>query len=317
METKKWVGIDISKDELVVGIHPDDEIIKYSNTDDGINRLIKKMKTLSPELIVMESSGPEVAVALQLVSERLPVAVVNPRQVRDFAKACGILAKTDNIDALVIAKFAKAIKPEIRPLRSKEEQAIKALLARRRQLVNMLSEEKNRLIHCHIKQVCKEIEKHIKWLEKRIKDLDNKLEEMIKNSPVWKKRQELLTSVSCVGSVLSKTLIIELPELGKLNRKEIASLVGVAPLNRESGKYIGTRHIYGGRKQIRRTLYICTVSAIRNNKQINVFYNRLVKAGKKPKVAITACMRKFLTILNAMVKNNTYWNPEINKLTAL
>lgn len=309
MKTQKWAGIDISKSELVVAIYPDGTQLKFANTQDGIKELASAMNRLSPELITMESSGSEVNAAAELSTSGLSVAVVNPKQVRDFARALGVLAKTDEIDAMVIARFGEAVKPETRPLRDKQEREVKTLLARRRQLVCMMSDEKNRLSHAE-KIVHKEIESHIRWLEKRISDMDGKLDAAIKQSPVWKEKEDLLKSVKGVGQVLSKTLIIDLPELGRLNRKEIGALAGVAPINRDSGIWHGERGIYGGRKHVRRTLYICTIAAIQSNKQIRGFYERLIGGGKKPKVAIVACMRKLLVILNAMLRDKSRWRYE-------
>jgi transposase len=304
--TQKWIGVDVSKTELAVGVYPDGLVNKFVNDEDGIERAGKAILAVSPELVVMESSGSEVNLAAHLSAEGLKVAVVNPRQVRDFAKSLGILAKTDDIDAVVIARFGQATNPKIRGLADEATRGLKAMIARRRQLIWMVVEEKNRL-QSALKCLRKEIAAHIRWLEKRIKDMDEEIGEAIKSSPVWCEREDLLRSVPGVGPVLSKTLIIDLPELGKLNRKEIAALVGVAPLNWDSGAYRGRRRIHGGRRNVRSTLYICTMAAIRSNRKLRNFYEKLVSSGKRPKVAIVACARKLLTILNAMVSSGTHW----------
>lgn len=235
---QKWVGIDVSKEELVVGVYPDGTVAKFANSEDGISKAVSAINTLSPELTTLESSGSEVNAAASLVAAGLRVAVVNPRQVRDFARSAGLLAKTDELDAVIIARFGEAVKPQVRTLPDEQERELKALLARRRQLIYMLVEEKNRL-HVAAKCVRNEIESHIRWLEKRIKDMDDELGDAIEASPIWRARENLLRSVPGVGPVLSKTLIVDMPELGKLNRKEIAALAGVAPLNWDSGAYRG------------------------------------------------------------------------------
>lgn len=307
MTAKQWAGIDIAKSELVVGVYPVGETRKFANSAHGRAELEAYLSGKSPELVVMESSGDETVIMIELSAAGFAVSSVNPRQVRDFAKAIGVMAKTDEIDAMVIARFAEAVKPPVRRLRDETEAELKSLIARRRQLVSMLCDEKNRLMRSRVKSIVKEINSHISWLEKRIKDIDGGIDVVIQENPVWRETEELLREVPGVGPVLSKTLIIELPELGRIGAKQVVSLVGVAPINRDSGCYRGERHIHGGRKAVRRTLYICTIAAIRFNECLREFYLRLVNAGKKAKVAIVACMRKFLTILNAMVKNRTHW----------
>jgi len=235
------------------------------------------------------------------------VIVVNPRQVRDFAKATGQLAKTDRIDCRVLAHFAAAIDPPVRPVKSAETQHLEALLARRRQIVEMLVAEKNRLANHRDRAVVKDLNAHIAWLERRLKSSDDELQRVLKASPAWRERDDLLRSVPGVGPVLSLTLLAQLPELGQLNRREIAKLVGVAPFNWDSGQWRGSRHIWGGRATVRSPLFMATLCAIRINPTIKYFYRRLIAAGKAPKVAITACMRKLLTILNVMVKTQTSW----------
>ena len=233
--------------------------------------------------------------------------MVNPRQVRDFAKATGHLAKTDAIDALILAHFGEALRPEVRVLKDEQTQQLTALITRRRQVVDMITAEKNRL-PTSPKEIRREIRKHIKWLQGRLNVMNGQLEDSIKNSPVWREKDDILRSFPGVGPVLSVSLLAGLPELGVLNRKKLAALVGVAPLNRDSGGYRGARSVWGGRNQIRSVLYMATISAARNNPVIREFYQRLIGSGKRPKVALTACMRKILTILNSMVKNGTRWN---------
>jgi transposase len=237
----------------------------------------------------------------------LPVVVVNPRQVRDFAKATGQLAKTDRLDCRVLAHFAAAIDPPVRPIKSDETQHLEALLARRRQIVEMLVAEKNRLASNRDRAVVKDLNAHIAWLERRLKSSDDELQRVLKSSAAWRERDDLLRSAPGVGPVLSLTLLAQLPELGQLNRRQIAKLVGVAPFNRDSGQWRGSRHIWGGRAAVRSPLFMATLCAIRINPTIRRFYRRLIAAGKAPKVAITACMRKLLTILNLMVKTQTSW----------
>jgi transposase len=262
---------------------------------------------MKPTMVVLEATGGlEVTLVAALAQAKLPVVVVNPRQVRDFAKATGKLAKTDAIDAAVIAHFGDAVRPEIRPVKDEQAQELAALLARRRQLVDMLTAEKNRLSTAS-KRVRNDIQAHIAWLEKRLKEVDTDLAESIKEIPAWRHRDEILRSTPGVGPVLSVTLLAGLPELGSLNRREVAHLVGVAPLNRDSGQHKGKRSVWGGRDEVRCVLYMSTLSAVRCNPVIRAFYNRLIGAGKKQKVAITACMRKLLVILNTMVKNGNAW----------
>ncbi len=304
-----FVGIDVSKDKLDVAVIADGEQWCVGNNETEISSLVERLKRLTPTLIVLEATGGlEILVTASMSSADLPVAVVNPRQVRDFAKATGKLAKTDTIDAGVLALFAQRIRPEPRPVKDRDQQELTDLLARRSQLVAMLVAEKNRLSSAP-KAVRTDIKEHIDWLEKRIKESDGNLEKLVKKSPVWREKDALLRSVPGVGPVLSLSILSGLPELGDLNRKKIAALVGVAPLNCDSGKYRGKRIIWGGRADIRSNLYMGALAAIRYNPVVEAFYRRLLAAGKKPKVAITACMRKLLTILNAMIKNSTPWNP--------
>ena len=302
-----FIGLDVSKDTLEVAVRPTEERKTFANQEDGLSLMIDFIKPFSPRLIVLEATGGlEKATVCACAVEGLPVVVVNPRQVRDFAKAKGVLAKTDKIDAGVIAQFAEAIRPEVRPLKTEEAQKLDALLSRRRQILQMLTAEKNRLTSAPV-WTRKDIQKHIEWLQKNLAQFNEDLDQMVKESPIWRAKDEILQSAKGVGPVLSVTLISQLPELGSLKGKKIAALVGVAPLNRDSGKFRGRRSIWGGRAEVRSVLLMATRIAIRFNPVIRAFFERLQKAGKIRKVAETACMRKLLTILNAMLKNNTGW----------
>ena len=310
-----FVGIDISKQRLDVALVPGDEYWGVSNDEQGLASLAERLKEKEPELIVLEATGGlEVAVAGELASAGLAVVVVNPRQCRDFARATGMLAKTDKLDARMLARFAEAVRPQIRPIKDEKAQELAALVARRRQLVGMLAMEKNRLARAS-RGVRNDIEAHIKWLKNRLEKIEQDLEKAIKGSSIWREKDDLLKSVPGVGPVLSMTLLASLPELGELNRKKIAALVGLAPLNRDSGTFRGHRSVWGGRVHVRNALYMSTVASIRFNPVIRTFYHRLRDAGKPQKVAIVACMRKLLLILNAIVKNQTPWNLEYVKIT--
>jgi transposase len=305
---KVSVGIDVSKNTLDIAIHETAESWSSDNDSSSCAALAAKLKLLRPSSIVLEATGGfETLVTATLSAANLPVIVVNPRQVRDFAKATGELAKTDRIDCRVLAHFAAAIDPPVRPVKSTETQHLEALLARRRQIVEMLVAEKNRLANNRDRAVVKDLDAHIVWLGRRLKSSDDELQRVLKNSPAWRERDDLLRSVPGVGPVLSLTLLAQLPELGHLNRRKIAKLVGVAPFNWDSGQWRGSRHIWGGRATVRSPLFMATLCAIRINPTIKYFYRRLIAAGKAPKVAITACMRKLLTILNMMVKTQTSW----------
>jgi len=300
-----YFGIDISKDHLDLHQLPQDRAARFEANPEGIGKLITYLKRRKPTLIVIEATGGyETRIAAELAAAKLNVAVVNPRQVRNFARALGILAKTDSIDARVLARFAQDVRPEPRPLPDEQELALKALVKRRRQLVEMLVAEKNRLNRVTSKTVRENLKQTIEFLNQRIADLDKQIAETVKNSPVWREKDNLMQSVPGIGAKTSHTLMALLPELGKLNRRQIASLVGVAPLNRDSGKFRGKRMISGGRKPVRNALYMATLAAIRCNPMISSFYLRLRQDGKEFKVAITACMRKLLIILNAMLKNH-------------
>ena len=302
-----FVGIDVSKATLDVGVRPAGERESASNDESGIKPLIIRLRELKPVLIVVEATGGlERQLTRALVSAELAVVVVNPRQVRDFAKATGQLAKTDTIDAMVLARFAEAVRPAVRPLPDAALLELQALVGRRRQLTEMIVAERN-CLSAASKTVTKRIDAHIRWLEAELGRADKDLDQSIRQSPDWQENQDLLRSVPGIGPVISRTLVAELPELGKLNRKQIAALVGVAPLNRDSGTLRGRRTIWGGRATVRATLYMALVAS-RRNAVIRAFYQRLREAGKAPKLALVACMRKLLTILNAMIKHRTSWS---------
>lgn len=305
-----YVGIDVSKASLDVFALPMEEGWQVTNDEAGIDELATRLEMLSPTLIVVEATGGlQNLVVAALQAKGLPVAVVNPRQVRDFAKAIGKLAKSDGIDARVISLFAQRIKPESRPPKDPFAQVLSDLLARRRQLVEILVAEKNRLQSAS-KEVKPGIKRHIEWLEQDLKKFNKDIGKAIKASPAWKEKEDLLSSMPGVGPLLSLTILSGLPELGKASGKQIAALVGVAPLNRDSGKYHGKRRVWGGRSHIRAVLFMAATTAIRFNPVFKAFFQRLTHAGKPHKVALTAVMRKMLLTLNAMMKNNTPWkNP--------
>lgn len=305
--SRSFVGVDVSKGRLDVAVRPSGESASFSNDELGIKPLVNRLGEIQPTLIVLEATGGiERQLVRALVSAELPVVVVNPRQVRDFAKASGQLAKTDAIDAMVLARFAEAIRPTVRPLPDESLLELRALIARRRQLTEMIVAERNRLTAAS-KSVRKRINTHIRWLEAELGRADKDLDQSIRQSPIWKENEDLLRSVPGIGPVISRTLLAELPELGQLNRKQIAALVGIAPLNRDSGTLRGRRTIWGGRATVRAALYMAALVASRRNAVIRDFYKRLRNTGKAPKVALVACMRKLLTILNAMIKHRTCW----------
>ena len=311
--SKAFIGVDVSKERLDCFCRPTGTAFSYDNTPPGIAALVQWVEAQQPQLIVLEATGGlERALVAALVVAQLPVVVVNPRQVRDFARATGQLAKTDRIDAAVIAHFGEAVNPEVRPWPDHLTQQMDALMTRRRQLVQMLAAERNHLVSAPV-QVQNYVKEHIVQLEELIKKLDQDIDQMITGSPIWKTKDDLLRSVKGVGPVLSRTLLAELPELGQLSRQEISKLVGVAPLNNDSGKYKGKRSCWGGRASVRGPLYMAALSATRCNPVIKEFYQRLLAKGKLKKVAIVACMRKMLTILNAMVKSNKPWDASFAK----
>jgi transposase len=307
MDTLIFVGIDVAKENLDIAIRPNGESWTINNEEQSTMELAKRLKEMQPEVVVMEATGGyEKAVASVLVTSGLPVAVINPRQVRDFAKSTGKLAKTDRLDAHVLAHFAEAIRPEVRSLSEVQAQRLQALVVRRRQITELLVAEKNRAHVCH-KSIQGRVKKHITWLENELKELDKEMGEFIRESPVWREKDKLLQSVPGIGPITSGVLLASLPELGLLDRKKIAALVGVAPFNRDSGNLRGKRTVWGGRSHVRSMLYMATLTATRYNPIIKIFYTRLIEAGKVTKVAITACMRKLLTILNAMIRHSEPW----------
>src|SRR6516225_3867796 len=311
-----FVGIDVSKARLDVAIGRSGERESVVNDEAGIKTLLKRLGEIKPALIVLEATGGvERSVTRALASAELAVVVVNPRQVRDFAKATGQLAKTDRIDALVLARFAEAVRPAVRPLPDELTIELRALIARRRQITEMIVAERNRLSGAS-KSVRKRIDAHIRWLEAELDRADKDLDQSIRQSPIWQENQDLLKSVPGIGPVISRTLLAELPELGQLNRKQIAALVGIAPLNRDSGTLKGRRTIWGGRATVRAVLYMAALVASRRNAVIRAFYKRLRSAGKAPKVALVACMRKLLTILNSMIKHKTRWSENFSVQTS-
>ncbi len=304
-----YAGIDASKERLDVAVVPTEQSKSFCNDEAGCEALSTWLMTIKPTMVVLESTGGLEMLAASMLSENeLPVVIVNPRHVRNFARALGKLAKTDAIDAVVIARFAQAVKPEVRPLKDGQTLALKALITRRKQLIEMLVAEQNRLSSAH-RRVKPAIQKSIDWLRTQIGEIDRDISSIITESPLWREKEELLSSVKGVGPVVSASLICLLPELGTLCRKKISALVGVCPYNRDSGFYRGKRTISGGRADVRSVLYMATLAAARYNPAIKSFYERLKKAGKAPKVALVACMRKLLTILNAMLKNNQKWDP--------
>ena len=310
-----FIGIDVSKGRLDVAMRPSGQSHSVSNDEAGIKALIQHFGETQAALIVLEASGGiERDLTQALVAAELPVVVVNPRQVRDFAKAIGQLAKTDTIDAMVLARFAEAVRPAVRPLPDDITWELRALVARRRQLSDMIVAETNRLRGAS-KAVKKRIDAHIRWLDSELQRVDKDLDQSIRQSPIWKEKEDLLKSVPGVGPVISRSLIANLPELGQLNGKQIAALVGIAPLNRDSGTLRGRRMIWGGRAAVRGMLYMAALVASRRNSVIRAFYTRLRNAGKAPKVALVACMRKLLTILNAMIKHKTHWSENIFQTT--
>lgn len=307
MDTLIFVGIDIAKEHLDIAVRPNGEIWTIPNDEPSAIELAHRLKELRPAVIVIEATGGlEMSVASILALVGLPVAVINPRHVRYFAKSTGKLAKTDALDAQILAHFAEAIRPEARFLTDEQGQKLQALVTRRRQIIEMLVAEKNRA-HASHRTVEKRVKEHIAWLENELEDLDKDLGQSIRESPVWREKDNLLQSVPGVGPITSSVLLASLPELGSLDRKKIAALVGVAPFNRDSGKMRGKRSVWGGRAHVRSMLYMATLTATRFNPVIKQFYTRLIQAGKEAKVALTACMRKLLTILNSIIRHSIPW----------
>lgn len=308
-----FVGIDVAKATLDIALRPSEQLWQIIYDDAQIEALVIQLSELSPTLIVVEATGGlERILVAALVAANLPVVVINPRLARDFAKAIGRLAKTDRIDAQVLAHYGEAIRPSRRPLPDAETQQLRALVDRRRQLMDMMSAEQSRL-NTSSARIRDSIEYHLTWLRQQVARLDEALDGMLKASSLWREYDAILQSTPGVGPVLSRTLISQLPELGDLNRKEVAALVGVAPFNRDSGTWRGRRTIWGGRATVRAVLYMSTLVATRYNPVIREFYERLLVSGKVKKVALIACMRKLLTILNAMIKHQQQWQPRVAK----
>jgi transposase len=305
--TVHFVGIDVAKARLAIAVRPTGEQWMVPNDGAGISQLVTRLQELAPTLVVLEATGGlEIPLAAALAAARLPLAVVNPRQVRDFAKAVGQLAKTDALDAQLLARFADALRPTPRPLPEAQALALSALLARRRQVMGMLVAEQQRL-GTALPTVRPRVEAHITWLRQELAELDAELQGTIRNSPVWRETERLLRTVPGVGPVLAMTLVADLPELGQLNRKQIAALVGWAPLNCESGLLRGRRIVWGGRARVRAAMYMSTLVAVKHNPVLRAFYERLLAAGKPKKVALTACMHKLLLTLNALLRQGVAW----------
>jgi transposase len=304
------VGVDVAKNSLDVAVSNSEGVRQFANDHEGVTNAVRYIAGLKPTRIIIEATGRlEMPLAASLQTNRLPVVIVNPRQVRDFARATGVLAKTDRIDARILALFGLQVQPEIRLLPNQKAREVGNLLARRRQLIEMLTAEHNRLLQAD-DSIRPGIEIHIKWLEEAISTINDDLDRHIQNSPSWLEKDKLLKSVPGVGKVVSTTLLIELPELGILNRRKIAALVGVAPLNRDSGTMRGKRTVWGGRAKLRAVLYMAALVGVKRNPVIAAFYQRLLNAGKAKKVALVACMRKLLTILNAMIRSKTVWSSD-------
>jgi transposase len=305
-----FMGIDVAKAQLDIAVRPSGERWAVPNNTAGGATLVEQVQALHPTLMVLEATGGlERAATAALATAGLPVVVVNPRQARDFARAIGQLAKTDALDARALAHFADVIRPTPRPLPDAQTQELRALLGRRQQLIVMRTAEQNRLAGTS-GRLQTDIEAHITWLNERLATLDDDIETLLRASPLWRENDDLLQSAPGIGPVCARTLLLELPELGTLNRRQIAALVGVAPLNCDSGTLRGRRTIWGGRAHVRTVLYMGTLVATRYNPRIKAFYERLLAAGKVKKVALTACMHKFLTILNAMLKHRTPWQAQ-------
>jgi transposase len=303
------IGIDVSKDELVIAAHPDGRTWTSPTTADAIAQLVEQLRALPPQVIVVEATaGYELPLVTACAAAGLPITVINPRHVRAFAQAIGRTAKTDAIDAALLALFGARVQPKVRPLPDADTRALAALIARRRQLIEMLGAEQRRLAQATTSAVRRDLRNHIRWLERRLTDVDDDIRGAVEKSPVWRVQEDLLRSVPGIGPIVARTLLAELPELGQLDRRAIAALVGVAPFNRDSGQWRGRRQIWGGRRSIRAALYMAALVAARRNRPLTHFYRRLRDLGKPAKVALVAVMRKLLTILNAMVKHQSRWS---------
>lgn len=311
MEKKSVVGIDVSKARLDVALRPSGQRLAVSNDARGISRLVKLLVSIQPECVLLEATGGyELKLLERLLEKSLPAVVVNPRQVREFARASGRLAKTDTIDAAVLAHYAEVMDPQLRKLPDAQTRKLRALLTRRRQLLVMMVAEGNRSTHA-LDVVRRGIALTLRCLKKEVARIDRELAQFVRESPAWRKKAELLRSVPGIGPVASATLLGHLPELGTLGRKKIAALVGVAPFNRDSGTMRGRRAISGGRSPVRAVLYMSTLVAIRRNPIIRAYYRRLVAAGKPGKVALVACARKLIVILNALLRTESPWAPDL------
>jgi len=307
-----FVGIDVSKHSLDVCIEPAGQGFHVEYDDAGLGKVLERLGAAGPALIVIEATGGfETRLASELAARNLPVAVINPRQARDFAKASGQLAKTDRVDAAVLCAFARAIRPEARPPKNADTRELEDLVNRRRQLVGMRVQERLRMNSTASRAVRKDINEHILWIEQRIGEVDSGLKSRLRGSPLWCPKVALLETIPGIGPITTVTLMAKCPELGTLNRRQIAKLVGLAPLANDSGLHRGRRFVWGGRGEIREVLYMATVTAIRCNPVIKAFAQKLRQTHKPAKVVIVACMRKLLTIMNIMIKNMTPWNPQV------
>lgn len=310
--SEEFAGIDVSKDWLDLHLLAGGDVDHVENTPDGCQALVRRLSKLPMVRIVVEATGGyERLIVAELAAAKLPVVVVNPRQVRDFAKAVGRLAKTDQIDAQVLARFASAVRPELRPLPTESEQKLRETLMRRAQLISMRTMETNRLKQAHAKKVRADVESVVAFLNQRLQAIDEDLDQFIQQSPAWQEKSDLLKTVPGIGDQTARMLIAELSALGSSSRQQIAALAGVAPMNRDSGLRRGKRTTIGGRAAVRSTLYMATLAATRFNPTIRAHYEHLRKAGKHAKVAIVACMRKLLTILNAMLRDRQPWRAPI------
>ena len=300
--TESFVGIDVAKGHLDIHIRPSQEAFRVERDSQGLDQLVARLRDLRPRLVVLEATGGfEVTVSASLASAGLPVVVVNPRQIRDFARATGRLAKTDSLDAEAMALFAERIRPAPRPLPDEAARLLGELVARRRQIIDMITAEGHRLRQARHVRVQKRLAAHLAWLQKELTAVDSDLDQAIRATPVWREAEALLTSVPGVGPATARCLLAEVPELGRLDRRQIAALVGVAPMNRDSGSY------RGGRGRVRATLYMAALVASRCNPWLRRFYVRLVASGKAKKVALVACLRKLLTLLNAILRDQRPW----------
>jgi transposase len=303
-----FVGIDVAKARLDVHVRPAGDAFTVARDGEGVASLVDRLSTLAPALVVMEATGGfETVVAAALAAAGLPLVVINPRQIRDFARATGRLAKTDALDAAVIALFAEQTRPEPRPLADEQTRLLGELVARRRQLIEMMTAERNRRIHLSRRSLVKALERHLAMLQKDLSEIEQEIDTTVRGTPIWREREELMTSVPGVGPNLARTILADVPEIGTLDRKQIAALIGVAPFNRDSGVFKGKRTTWGGRGKVRAALYMAALVASRHNPTLRKFYQRLLLSGKAKKLALTAVMRKLLTILNAMIRDKSPW----------